>query len=81
MKYVKHTSGLYFTGQGGEVSYFHADCHSTKNARELASLEADFGKLPTTAEPWSGEVIDGDPPPGLICAWCGKPILPEEKTL
>jgi hypothetical protein len=78
MKYVKYTSGLYFSGEGGEVSYFHADCHAAKNAREDAMGEAAFGKRPNNVEPWRGEVIDGDPPLGLICAWCGKPILPEQ---
>jgi len=80
MKYVKHTAGLYFTGRGGEVTYFHVDCHSIKNARAIETLEAAFGKLPDTADLRSGEIVEGDPPPDAVCAWCGKLILPEHKN-
>lgn len=60
MEYVKYTSlGLSLSGRAGKVSYLHIDCHRAMNA--------------TTAGP-KGEVIEGNPPDGVICVWCGKPI-------
>ncbi len=66
MKYVKYTSrGLSLSGKAGNVSYLHTDCHTTMNQ--------------TTAGP-EGEEIEGNPPPGIACIWCGKLILSDEET-
>jgi hypothetical protein len=53
------------SGKAGKVSYLHPDCHNTMNA--------------TTAGP-QGEEIEGNPPAGAICVWCGKPIISVEET-
>lgn len=66
MRYVKYTSvGLSLSGKAGKVSYLHTDCHNAMNA--------------TTAGP-KGLEIEGDPPSGVKCVWCGKPI-DEEKVI
>lgn len=67
MKYVKYTSvGMSLSGKAGKVSYLHTDCHATMNT--------------TTAGP-QGEEIEGNPPPGTICVWCRKPIVPPAGTV
>lgn len=60
MKYVKYTSvGMSLSGKAGKVSYLHTACHDAMNM--------------TTAGP-EGEEIEGTPPPGVNCVWCGQPI-------
>jgi hypothetical protein len=63
MKYVKYISvGLSLSGKAGKTSYLHTDCYRAMNV--------------TTAGP-SGEIINGNPPSGVTCAWCGKSISPQ----
>ncbi len=67
MKYVKYTSvGMSLSGRAGKVSYLHSYCYDIMNS--------------TTAGP-HGEEVEGDPPPGAKCAWCGKSIEEEKVSV